>query len=424
MHSIHLHPRQILCFFAVLMLWAAAGLWLLVSALQSEGDAWESSVRIGTEALAVSGATSRDWAGLLLDSAGRVLLAQPADLLDAVQDADAYVGALRVAAGGATQGWLDIDVEQGRFRRAYLSRTRQGGSWFALPPCRRLDFMCSPQPAWMGAAALALLVPAGLCMAWLARAMGSGPLPLSAREGACGERMQATGRLSGPFAHELNNQLGIIRNCAYLIQRIEDERLALPVQTVLKAVEAASALTQRLQRYGERGCARPQALELSHWLPRLQPALALLLGKRMALDIGVAPEAMQVHVDREGFELVLSCIMLGVRDVLADGAVVRLTAGFLGGAVADGLASGRQVQVCVEAWVSWLQEPAAPREGPQPALATGDDCDGCDGCGPLALAQDLCRSVGSEVWIRSQPGRCVVAVLVLPVRAEGAAPSA
>ena len=416
MHSIHLQPRQILCFFAWLMLWAAAGLWLVVHALQSEGDAWERSVRIGTEALAASGATSRDWAGLLVDRSGRVLLAQPADLLDAVEDADAYVDALRVAAGAASQGWIDIDAAQGRFRRAYLSRTRQGGAWFALPPCRRLDVMCSPAPAWMGAAALALLVPGGLLMAWLARAMGSGPLP--ARRAACSERLQATGCLASPFAHELNNQLGIIRNCACLIERIDDERLELPVQALFRAVEAASALTQRLQRYGEPVCARPQALDVGHWLPGLQPALTLLLGKRMALDIGVAPQTMPVHVDREGFELALSCIMLGVREVLTDGAVVRLTAGCLDGAAADGLAPGRQVLVCVEAWVAWPQEPAAPRERPQPSGVAGD------GCTPLALAQDLCRSLGGEVWIRSEPGRCMVAALVLPVQADGASPSA
>lgn len=414
MHSIHLYSRQILCFFAWLVLWAAAGLWLVMNALQSEGDAWESSVRVGTEALAVSGATSRDWAGLLVDSAGRVLLAQPADLLDAVEDADAYVNALRAAAGGATQGWIDVDAAQGRFRRAYFSRTGQGGSWFALPPCRRLDFMCSPAPAWMGAAALALLAPLGLFMVWLARAMGTGAT-LPAQEAACSERMQAIGRLFGPVAHELNNQLGTIRNGACLIRRIDDVRLALPAQAVLRAVEAAGALTQRLQRYGGQGCARPQALDLGHWLPRLQPALALWLGQRMALDIGVAPQAMPVQADGEGLELVLGCIMLGVREVLTDGAVVRLTAGFLGEVAADGPACGDQVQVCVEAW-SWAfwQQGLPAREDPVPV----------DGHGPLALARRLCRSLGSEIRMHSEPGRCVVVALVLPVRDAGIPPSA
>lgn len=315
MHAIYLRPRQILCLVTLPMLWAAAGLWLVLAALPPQGDAGEKAVHIGT-------------------------------------------------------------------------------------------------------VALALLAPPGLFMVWLARAIGSGPLP--AQAAACSERMQAIGRLSGPFAHELNNQLGTVRNSAHLILRIDDARLALPVQALLRAVEAAGALTQRLQRYGDRERARPQPLDLNPWLPGLQPALALWLGPRMALDIGVASQAMQAHVDREGLELALGCLMQGVREVLADGAVVRVTAGLLGEVAAEGAASGRQVQVCVEAWAwsSWLPEPSAPREEPLPAVAAGD------GQEPLALARSLCRSLGCEVWMRSEPGRCVVAALVLPVQDASVPPSA
>lgn len=418
MHSMYLRQRQILCFLALLMFWTAAGLWLIVSALQSEGDAQERSVRKGMEALAWSGNASQDWTGLLLDSSGRVLLSQPADLLDGMDSAQDYAARLWWAAAGTAQGWLDIDGAQGRFRRAYISRTGQGQAWVALPPCRRLDLRCSLQPVWLGAAALGLLATVGWVVAWLRRALRTADgrrLPPGPREIARCERMHAIGRLSLLFAHELNNQLGVISNSAYLVQRIDDARLALPAQAMLRGVEAAGALTQRLQRYGEQGCAGPRSLDLRDWLPRLQPALALVLGKRMELGMGVAAQAMQVRVNPDAFELALSCVMLGVREALADGTVVRLTAGLLDPAAEQGLAAaGRHVQICVEAWAAWPQGPSPLGEKASPAGGTGADHE------PLRLARGLCCSVGCQAWVRSEPGRCVMVALVLPLL-EGAA---
>lgn len=417
----YLRQRPILCFFALLLFWMAAGLWLVLSALQSESEAQERSMRAGMEALALSGNAGQDWTGLLLDSSGRVLLAQPADLLDGVGSAEDYAAMLLWAAVGTTQGWLDIEGVQGRFRRAYFSRTGQGQAWVALPPCRRLDPLCSAEPVWIGAAALGFLATLGWAVAWLARALRAvdgGRLPQVPGEVAWGERMHAIGRLSVVFAHELNNQFGIISNSAYLVQRIDDARLALPAQALLRAVESASALTQRLQRYGERGRARPRSLDLCDWLPRLQPALALALGKRMELGMGVAPQAMHVQLDPEAFELALSCVMLGVRDALAEGAVVRLTAALLDEAAEDGLAPGRHVQICVEAWAAWPQGRPLPWQEPSPTEDARQEHE------LLRLAKALCRGLGAEVRARSESGRCMMVALVLPMGDGAALPPA
>lgn len=278
----------------------------------------------------------------------------------------------------------------------------------------------SRELAWIVGAGLVLLALVELAVA--KRAMGAAgaargsddaaAVPRRTQEAARQQRMEAIGRLSGRFAHELNNQLGVISNSAYLVQRCADDaRLARPAQAMLRAVESASLLTRRLQRYGERPGAAARVLDLNGWLPGLEPVLTLVLGRRVALGIGVAPTPLQVHVDPDELELALTGVMLSVREVLVHEAMVRLTALPVEEAAASGLPAGHYAQICVEAWAAWPDGPATPGDSASPphwAMA--------DASLPpeLGLLQGLCRSAGGRVWLRSEPGRCMLVWLALP----------
>nr|WP_252980539.1 hypothetical protein [Delftia acidovorans] len=329
------------------------------------------------------------WPGFLVDSTGRALPAGPGAAADlpalpadfserlAASLAQAAPGVSSAGQGaeqsagqgagqGASQGWLDLPDAQGGPLRAFFSKSAQGWTWVSWVPCSALDPACSRPLKGVIWVAIVLFAVAGLGLARLAL-RGSAALVLPATGGnaqdhgqGCGgagpsegaavdaagleeaaarlqsERLQVVGRLAGRFSHEFNNQLGILSNSAYLIERrSEDPALSLPAQAMLRSVDTASRLTQQLLRFGAHHCTHALVVDLYRWLPGLQGTLAVVLGKRMALEVAEPAEASQpgqpaprlgVHVDPDELELALISIFLAIREAMTDGAQVHMAA--------------------------------------------------------------------------------------------------
>lgn len=217
------------------------------------------------------------------------------------------------------------------------------------------------------------------------------------------QRMEVIGRLASRYCHDFNNQLGVISNSAYLIgRRARDPLLAESAQATLRAVEVASGLTQRLQRLGARHAGGAQPLELEPWLQPLLPALAMVLGKRMKLELRPVPADLQIHVAADELELALTSLLLWVREVLPDGGSVAIEARHLP-AQALQLPAGAYVQLAIEAGVQGARCPAEPvRAGAQ----------ACEPWG-LGLAHSLGNAAGGGLWVVAEQGRSLCARLVL-----------
>jgi signal transduction histidine kinase len=376
---------------------------------------------------------------VLLDAAGRLVLARPAELGEDAQRISGFRPASAMQAGSPAQGWLRAEDAQGRMRRAYYEQSQQGWAWAMLVPCSRLDPACSPLVYWLCGLVLALAVPVGMWPWYRRRAggrlqpsPGGKPGALPQQGGGAPampdavvsldrqEHMAMMGRLAGRFAHEFNNQLGVISNSAYLIQRrADDARLALPAQAMLRAVESASQLTQRLQKLGARPCSQPRNLDLSTWLGGLESSFAMVLGKRVEMHLHVEPGPLPVHVDTDELELALTSLLLCLRETLVDGAQATLHARAVQEAGGRPLPQGEYVEICMEAWATWSARqgplmPAAPL-----AWAPVDACEALD----LALARRLCRASGGDAWAFHEPDRSLAVCLVLP-RANTAARTA
>lgn len=216
------------------------------------------------------------------------------------------------------------------------------------------------------------------------------------------QRMEVIGRLTARFAHEFNNQLGVISNSAHLIERrAQDPRLQLPVAALLRAVDATHLLIQRLQSLGARQPPTPQAIDLCRWLPEHRAALALVSGKSVVLEIGVAPGTLWVHADPGELELALTCVLLGIRHALAR--EERVTVSCLPGAPGDGtpLPCEGLAEIRVEARVRHAGAPAGETGGSTTAAWVAADA--CPAWG-LGLVQCLCRSAGGGAWVRLEAG--------------------
>ncbi len=435
------------------------------------------------------------WPGFLVDSTGRALPAGPgaaADLPALPADfserlaaslaqaapgvSSAGQGAEQSAGGGAgqdaSQGWLNLPDAQGGPLRAFFSKSAQGWTWVSWVPCSALDPACSRPLKGVIWVAIVLFAVAGLGLARLAL-RGSASLVLPATggnaqdhgqggggaglsEGAAvdtagleeaaarlqSERLQVVGRLAGRFSHEFNNQLGILSNSAYLIERrSEDPALSLPAQAMLRSVDTASRLTQQLLRFGAHHCTHALVVDLYRWLPGLQGTLAVVLGKRMALEVAEPAEASQpgqpaprlgVHVDPDELELALISIFLAIHEALTDGAQVHMAARPLSedqNQDQDQAAASRGnalVEIRIEALAHGAgaastgtgeagasRLDSVERQDPPPVFTPLNDSDADATCG-LSLARRLCLERGGVVRAEGEHGRCLAVSLVLP----------
>ncbi|MGQ8879219.1 hypothetical protein ACUTR7_17025 [Delftia sp. NA_296.1] len=431
------------------------------------------------------------WPGFLVDSAGRAIPAGPAaadqpalpadfsDRLAArlVQGAADPQNSGRNPGQGASQGWLDLPDAQGGPLRAFFSRSAQGWTWVSWVPCSALDPACSRPLKGVIWVAIVLFAVAGLGLARLAlRGSAAWVLPATggrgggkagadadmaeassaaAAPGAAAdaddneaaeariqsERLQVVGRLAGRFSHEFNNQLGVLSNSAYLIERrSEDPRLRLPAQAMLRSVDTASRLTQQLLRFGPRHSTHALVVDLYRWLPGVQGTLAVVLGKRMALEVAEPAEAGQpgqpaprlgVHVDPDELELALISILLALREALTDGARVHMAARPLQESPAAAPAGAEQVEIRIEAVAHWsgAAQDGSTQDGFIKAAQAGlqmrdrqdkplsavalNDADADATCG-LVLARRLCRERGGVVRAEGEHGRCLAVSLILP----------
>lgn len=427
------------------------------------------------------------WPGFLVDSTGRALPAGPgaaADLPALPADfserlaaslaqaapgvKSAGQGAEQSAGQDASQGWLDLPDAQGGPLRAFFSKSAQGWTWVSWVPCSALDPACSRPLKGVIWVAIVLFAVAGLGLARLAL-RGSAALVLPAMGGKAqdqgqgqgggdagrpdgaavdaarleeaaarlqSERLQVVGRLAGRFSHEFNNQLGILSNSAYLIERrSEDPGLRLPAQAMLRSVDTASRLTQQLLRFGARHCTHALVVDLYRWLPGLQGTLAVVLGKRMALEVAEPAEASQpgqpaprlgVHVDPDELELALISIFLAIREAMTDGAQVHMAARPLPEDQAAASRGNALVEIRIEALAhgacaasTGSGEAGAPRlesverQKPPPVFTPLNDADADATCG-LSLARRLCLERGGVVRAKGEHGRCLAVSLVLP----------
>ncbi|HSX95183.1 MAG TPA: ATP-binding protein [Hydrogenophaga sp.] len=358
------------------------------------------------------------WGVLLLDSRGQVVARRPAAASAA--SAGSLDALIRESLAGRGEGRFALRARDGEPLRVYFSRASQG--WTALTTVPRAPwapgFFSGPGGLLLAALALLALAVAG---AWR---VARGELRRQVAEAvertrqaeqwaASRERVEALGRLTGRVAHEFNNLLGVISNSAHLIQREATQpALAMPVAATLRAVEAASRLTQQLLRFGGRQPARPRTIALSEWLPERRETLGVVLGRRVDLRIDVRDEGLHVHVDPDELELALINLALNARDALPDGGRVRIGAGRASAAEAVGLPDGDYLSITLSDNGAGMDAAQGQRVF-EPFFTTKDPNPGA-GFG-LSQVHGLCAQAGGKALLQSQPGRGTTVSLVLPV---------
>ncbi|MGQ3051529.1 MAG: ATP-binding protein [Roseateles sp.] len=148
------------------------------------------------------------------------------------------------------------------------------------------------------------------------------------QRGAQSQRVVALGRLTGGVAHEFNNLLGVISNSMHLMQRHPSAaELQAPLSATQRSVDKGSQLTQHLLRFAGRRPVRVQTLSLARYLPEVQELMRSVLGRRIEIQVHVAPDIWPVRVDTNELDLALVNLALNAHDAMPSGGELRLRAG-------------------------------------------------------------------------------------------------
>ena len=238
------------------------------------------------------------------------------------------------------------------------------------------------------------------------------------------QRLESVGRLAGGVAHETNNQMTVVLGCANFVIR----HPALPgevradIEQIRLAAERTAAITAQLLAFGRRQYSRPEVIDLSDAVRRLQPILERALGSLSTLNLELAPGPGLVKVDPGQLDQVLLNLVMNSRDAMGTGgavtirtAPVRVSGPMSERFVAEEITPGDYVRMTVEDTGAGMDEKTL-RRAFEPFFTTKGVGRGT-GLG-LSMVFGIVRQSGGYISVGSQPGKGSTFHLYFPVTTE------
>ena len=140
------------------------------------------------------------------------------------------------------------------------------------------------------------------------------------------QKMQAIGQLAGGIAHDFNNLLTAISgHCDLLLLRHtrEDKDFADLVQINQNANRAA-ALVGQLLAFSRKQTLKPERIDLQEVLSDMAHLLNRLVGEKVRLRLGHAPDLGMIRADKRQLEQVLMNLVVNARDAMTEGGTIRV----------------------------------------------------------------------------------------------------
>jgi signal transduction histidine kinase/CheY-like chemotaxis protein/CHASE3 domain sensor protein len=141
-----------------------------------------------------------------------------------------------------------------------------------------------------------------------------------------GQKMEATGQLTGGMAHDFNNILQVIRaNLDLLRNEIGANPAALSrVQTATASADRGARLTQQLLAFARRQPLAPQPTNVARLVGDLADLLRHSLGERIGIELKVADNPWNARIDPSQLENAILNLAINARDAMPDGGTVRV----------------------------------------------------------------------------------------------------
>ena len=139
-------------------------------------------------------------------------------------------------------------------------------------------------------------------------------------------RMEAVGRMAAGIAHDFRGIIGAAMGFAELIRRAPGVSLQIDhyATKILDALERGRQLTNDVMNFGKDETVAPCVLDVRDVLEKMSDMLRVLLGGKITLDIGAAPQVSRVFIDTSQLERMLLNLALNARDAMPEGGQLRI----------------------------------------------------------------------------------------------------
>ena len=141
-----------------------------------------------------------------------------------------------------------------------------------------------------------------------------------------GQKMEATGQLTGGMAHDFNNILQVIQaNLDLVKSAVPDDQAALArLSAAGAAADRGARLTQQLLAFARRQPLAPQPTNVARLVRDLADLLRHSLGERITIELDIAAEPWNAKIDPGQLENAILNLAINARDAMPDGGTVTV----------------------------------------------------------------------------------------------------
>jgi signal transduction histidine kinase/DNA-binding response OmpR family regulator len=141
-----------------------------------------------------------------------------------------------------------------------------------------------------------------------------------------GQKMEATGQLTGGMAHDFNNILQVIRANLDLLKGEAGDNAAMlsRVQSATAAADRGARLTQQLLAFARRQPLTPQPTNIATLVGDLADLMRHSLGERIGIELKLADDPWNARIDAGQLENAILNLAINARDAMPDGGTVRV----------------------------------------------------------------------------------------------------
>jgi signal transduction histidine kinase/DNA-binding response OmpR family regulator len=141
-----------------------------------------------------------------------------------------------------------------------------------------------------------------------------------------GQKMEATGQLTGGMAHDFNNILQVIRANLDLLKGEAGDNAAMlsRVQSATAAADRGARLTQQLLAFARRQPLTPQPTNIARLVGDLADLMRHSLGERIGIELKLAADPWNARIDAGQLENAILNLAINARDAMPDGGTVRV----------------------------------------------------------------------------------------------------
>jgi PAS domain S-box-containing protein len=232
------------------------------------------------------------------------------------------------------------------------------------------------------------------------------------------QKMEAVGQLTGGIAHDFNNLLTPIMGGLELIAaRVEDTRLRRIAETGLDSARRGAKLTGQLLAFSRIQRISMAPVDVNDVIERMQTLLRHAIGRAVALETRLDPEAGYGRCDANQLENAILNLAINARDAMPDGGKLTITTSREALSAGPGAEPGDYVRVSVSDTGEGMP-PEVLARATEPFYSTKPLGKGT-GLG-LAQVYGIVQQSGGTLRIESEAGQGTEVQLFLPVAAAPA----